>query len=496
VRCIHCNCLLSSDTLPIHIEDTGEMVYCCEECKHSNYMICRGCGKVYQEATSWPSSNLCSICYNNTHYECYHCESVYPREESRRLVAVRISGSNNNVPRHLCDECLGDYVTCSNCGIYVCIDDRYIDDDGNAYCEHCYDNREHDNEDEEEDCEESDYRDDSDTEEETPVEDINSRAAERLNAVLHSRLRERGEPRPKTFSTDAPTYTECATHLTYGVEVETSAYTRNTDKETGKGCYWENMRDGSLKDTGTEFVSPVLYADQGFEELKKFLDEDISATIDDKCGLHVHIGFPDNISYMNIAKIIKTYQSLEKFFYMTVKSDRINCKYCKPLPMFWKYFVLTKEKDLTGALYIKDSFDIIEKISMGKRGPEYIPKYVQARYSWLNIHSYYIRKTLEIRSHEGTLDYSAITNWINLHGGLMEYVTKTKSSILFKQVKEVKDIDSFLSFVRNAMVGIGMNAEKANEITEYYLVKMKKNSGAITKAFNKNESKILVPINF
>jgi hypothetical protein len=101
---------------------------------------------------------------------------------------------------------------------------------------------------------------------------------------------------------------------------------------------WKTQADGSVRQTGltyaAEVVSPILYGEDGLQEVVKMLDhlKSISAKVNASCGLHVHV----DVSGMNSEKmqrLITLFKKFEMAFYDmngTHAKARMSNRYCKP----------------------------------------------------------------------------------------------------------------------------------------------------------------------
>jgi len=234
-----------------------------------------------------------------------------------------------------------------------------------------------------------------------------------LNAIRHKRQEARRILSP-VF--DKNTYKECLHKLTYGVEIETSAVNCQLKNE-----HWERKTDGSI--TGMEFTSPILKGDKGFENIKNFLSG-LDAQVDVRCGLHVHIGVP-TLDINNTIKIYNMYVKLAKYLYKLVPTERLKNIHCKPWP-----------QEMIKAGYVSEIGGVT-----ALRG------WVNFRNLRRNGEDNYGKNTVEIRYHQGTLSYSEIVNWINLHGRLIEWVSSVDSDTMKAELATIKNINDFAMFI-------------------------------------------------
>lgn len=160
---------------------------------------------------------------------------------------------------------------------------------------------------------------------------------------------------------------------------------------------------------GIEIVSPVLYGKNGIEELRivcKVLNE-LGCKTNDTCGLHIHIGLQD-LDYNNIKNILVFYHNNQNVIDLLISEDRRgnNSRFCQSL-----------------------SIEQLEKIRKAK-SMEQIGFYCKTRHRPVNARSYRRNPTIEFRSHEGTLDFIDIINWVWFIQKLIDYCKSLGDNIL------------------------------------------------------------------
>lgn len=137
-----------------------------------------------------------------------------------------------------------------------------------------------------------------------------------------------------------------------------------------------------------EIVTPVLYGCEGFRSLRHVCDclQRANATIDNRCGLHIHID-AKTMTFDHIISIIREYQKLEDIIDSKMSPERRNnqCEYAKSL----------RELDFEGINNLDELFAIM---------PDKNYK--------VNIKSLKKYGTLEFRHHHGSVDYYEIRSWL------------------------------------------------------------------------------------
>lgn len=213
------------------------------------------------------------------------------------------------------------------------------------------------------------------------------------------------------------------------------------------------VKDGSIGDQPKAFeinVSPSA-GDLFLDHIKNLTDglAKMDARPDKECGLHIHIDASDFGVY-DLHSVISLYAKVEKALYNLCHPTRLWNNYAVVCGKFYLDAALKTPSEfrsaLTGKLYgnstdnplslesvtcrasnrysyASSSFDKLPKREQQIRIAQQFKqdatkikdlkkeKYHQLRYKALNLHSYFLRKTIEFRHHEGTIDYEDITGW-------------------------------------------------------------------------------------
>lgn len=204
--------------------------------------------------------------------------------------------------------------------------------------------------------------------------------------------------------------------------------------------------DGSLGMKGFEVNSAPAGGDLYVKQIEEICDaiKRQKGTIDEKCGLHVHVDGRD-MNYYDIRRFVRVYAAIEEATFAMVSPQRLAGikddkgelhQYCQPCGK--KYVAAIEEGRLP---YEKIKSDVITSVysqptthigginmRYRKRG-QHIP-----RYNALNLHSWFFRQTIEARMFDGTLEPDLIINWGIMWAMIADYVVKTTDEQVAKDM--------------------------------------------------------------
>jgi len=224
--------------------------------------------------------------------------------------------------------------------------------------------------------------------------------------------------------------------------------------------------DGSVRGAATEAVLNPLIGDQfleGIVWLTKYL-VGCGAEVDTSCGLHVHVGASDFGPY-ELRRLFGIYQSIQHDIYGKMipayrqEPSPVNGKYyCMPYDMDRKWWAgLWEVKDpsalreyicswvfrhckMDGYVVTRDGKEV-RKPFVGvpnlRRGKYQIP----SRYYGLNIHSWFVRGTIEWRHYPGTLALDEILYWPLLCG----WITQLASALTDQEVQKLGGMEDLVT---------------------------------------------------
>lgn len=162
---------------------------------------------------------------------------------------------------------------------------------------------------------------------------------------------------------------------------------------------WKVKGDGSLGyATGVEVVSPPLRGEAGLQQLRDVLAilQREGATIDRRCGLHVHHEVQD-IGRDGLVLFVRSWAANQDLLDWLVSPSRRNGRntYCR-------------------------RFSDYELRALGTwRGGYNAPG---ERYRTVNVHAFPKYGTVEVRQHQGTLSFRKIEAWIKLAQAMLDSV--------------------------------------------------------------------------
>jgi len=250
-------------------------------------------------------------------------------------------------------------------------------------------------------------------------------------------------------------------NYSFGVEIETAA--GYIPSYVAANLNMKSVYDGSIRDNqgnkhvGGEYVTGVLFGDNGLRHLNKIVTElSQRCSINNTCSVHVHVG---NLSFNKetIVLLWKTCQAVESELFAMLPTSRSTSLYCnkmKQLPIKfnkkgYSYDVLIDE-------YYKKIFKII---SLGKEPCKTINKEFNhpaghscgydtstPRYWWINfIPAMFNLKgkgnyTIEFRPHSATLNFIKIKNWILIVLGIVSFVENHQKFIINNDKITLRDI--------------------------------------------------------
>lgn len=356
----------------------------------------------------------CSDCFRKKFFVCSDCGDTEWQDEKHE--------ADGEI---MCSDCFHEnWEHCNDCGNAVCQDDcKWVDD--NSLCEKCYS----DNYFRCDSCDNSFHNDNYGSD--GLCEDCHSRRQDEEDNESENTQFNRKYHKGNDYVDPK--------HRAYSCEIE-SYYNDFCDYETVAEELPEDIgisEDGSLKDKGKEFQTPKLSGKKGEKLLKDLCISLVKNNfyVDKTCGLHIHLDTSDIAGKIDeIKRVMLFYLFFEPVIYSYLPFSRRTNRYCMPLAQFYH------EDEILNC----DNVEDLEKVWYREQKPERIAsrkreKYDNSRYAGVNIHSLLSNGHIEIRHHSGTIDYTKIKNWIDLHLAILDKAQTIPLSDIVK-VKFILDL--------------------------------------------------------
>ena len=209
---------------------------------------------------------------------------------------------------------------------------------------------------------------------------------------------------PETMFSDCQFYYSVPEDNTFvGMEIELENSALSGEIKYPHNKYWITKEDGSLRNKGIELVSALGITARYLFCLLKTLELEIKdgnlfediPEVNYRTGLHVHINILDK-SILFLYKFLCLYLIFEKALF-NVSGGREKNIHCVPL--------IEQDNTLKWFLAFPKRFEKDIRLYQFSREE-------QEKYSALNLKTIESFGTIEFRHHEGTLDFTRISNWL------------------------------------------------------------------------------------
>jgi hypothetical protein len=379
-KCSNCH---TEDKEIEYVTHDGKIL--CIDCYGELVALCAHCGSPFwrEDTTEVNGDRYCVACLDENFRQCASCSEYVNRNRARYSEIHDCD---------YCEACFSDRVTfCALCHEQIDPESCRINDDGDRFCEDCWEHRN--------DPEEGEYRELS-----------------------------------------GNRFVRCVSRRKYGIEIEAMLDEGEDHMSSCQLGVWNQVTDGSLGDSGREYVSPILQGDEGFEEIDKFAAvlKEWGYFVNRKCGLHVHIDGRD-FNCADVKTLLKITRYFEPVLYAMLPSSRHEGTYSVPLERFPKSRLRIGAKDENA----------LKKLWYGSKGEtvDLKSKYHHSRYYGLNIHSWFYRRSFEFRYHSGTLSPYKITNFIVICQAFVEAAKTVKKFKLPQPVDFHNQLANFATFL-------------------------------------------------
>jgi hypothetical protein len=175
---------------------------------------------------------------------------------------------------------------------------------------------------------------------------------------------------------------------------------------------------------------------------------------DNSCGMHVHVDASD-YSQWDLRKLIMLWAGVESTMYELIARQRWGNTYCAVSSGRYVRALLSDDtivvagnednpeevgkslnsahswgERIAQAVYESHGRDICGRGGEGKR-----LKYNQSRYHGLNLHSYFFRKTIEVRLFESTGSTETLKNWPLVCGNIVDFASRSTERTIMDMLR-------------------------------------------------------------
>ncbi len=178
------------------------------------------------------------------------------------------------------------------------------------------------------------------------------------------------------------------------------------------------VSDGSLPGTGYEINTAPAGGDLFLKQIRDITDAltEAKASVTGACGYHAHVDTRD-LSWRDMRRLALLWEKVEPAMFALQPASRLGSNYCKPCG-----------PKLAGLLRGGTTPEAVRKAIrtgmyglQGNDGHISKDKYNGLRYDALNIHSWFVRGTVECRIASGTVHYDKLVHWALLVGNIVEW---------------------------------------------------------------------------
>jgi len=235
---------------------------------------------------------------------------------------------------------------------------------------------------------------------------------------------------------------------------------------------WKIVNDVSVSANGrrgyvgeNELVSPILYGEDGFAQLKQILDtlNELECKVNYTCGIHVH----HDVTNMMVQGKEKSQKFLANLVKFVAKYEHLIYKLVSPSRLDNRYYSTPVRREYFGYDYDVSKNDVKKMISKVKRdcnrkyntNGNAIDRYqpspnVQTnRACGLNFRNVWTRGAVEFRYHNGSLNFDKIVSWVVFTQAIINAVEDTKSvamSFVPNNIKGLASLRGAIGFIRRS----------------------------------------------
>ena len=222
------------------------------------------------------------------------------------------------------------------------------------------------------------------------------------------------------------------------VEVERINTTNNVSAVDLLTNLWKSVEDGSLRNSGREFVSIPLKGKSvpfAIQILSKFLNNTnacIGHEFSERTSVHIHMNVQD-MTVGELMSLIYTYLIVEPLLYNFVGNDRVNSIFCIPITQS----CLTRElKKAIKFLEDGDVANCLHELSGWMK------------YTGFNLSPINKFGTVEFRHMYGTIDEPTLVNWINLILSIKKFALRNNHKELLNRIFLMNTNSEYTYFIQ------------------------------------------------
>ena len=216
--------------------------------------------------------------------------------------------------------------------------------------------------------------------------------------------------------------------------------------------HWKIVTDCSVNENSNQYarglvgdnelVSPILYGENGFAQLKNILDtlNQLECEVNYSCGIHVHHDVTNKMvegkeqSQRFLANLVKFVAKYEHLIYKMVSPSRLDDR-CFSTPVRKEFLgygldVSVAKRDVELMIKkLKDDCVIKYEIEGGNdiNDNQPSPSVQSNRACGLNLRNVWTRGAVEFRYHNGSLNFDKIVSWIVFTQAIVNTVEETNS---------------------------------------------------------------------
>jgi len=268
--------------------------------------------------------------------------------------------------------------------------------------------------------------------------------------------------------------------------------------------HWKIVTDCSVNENSdqynrglvgdNEIVSPILYGENGFAQLKNILDtlNELGCEVNYTCGIHVHHDVTNKMvegkeqSQKFLANLVKFVAKYEHLIYKLVSPSRLdNRNYSTPVRQEFFGHTETLNKNSVARMVARVKDNCKDKYSNGSdiNTNQPSPSVQYNRACGLNFRNVWTRGSVEFRYHNGSLNFDKIVSWIVFTQAIINSVEDAKSV----QMSYVPNNVDGLFYLRKAIGFVGnTNRDGVTELATNYIVKRFKQLSARENDYARN----------